>query len=171
MTTNTQGDEAQRCNLFQTKADINGKSIKVIIDGGSFHNLASKELCDKLNLTYIKHPHPYHVQWLSDSSTVKIQHKVQVSFKIGSYEDTVECDVAPMSVCHLLLSRPWQFDKAATHDGRTNYYSFNWNNKYLVLRPMTPSQIIVDNAKTLARVQQEQPSSELSGESDPPPQE
>ena len=29
---------------------------------------------------------------------------------------------------------------------------------------MTPSQIIADNAKTLARVQQEQPSSELSGQ-------
>ena len=42
-------------------------------------------------------------EWLSDSGTVKIQHTVQVSFKIGSYEDTVDCDVVPMSVCHLLL--------------------------------------------------------------------
>ena len=84
--------------------------------------------------------------------------------KIGSYEDMVECDVAPMSVCYLLLGRPWQFDKAATHDGRTNYYSFKWNNKHLMLRPMTPSQIIADDAKTIAHPQQEQPSSELSGE-------
>ena len=28
--TNTQGDEVQRCNLFQTKANINDKSIKAI---------------------------------------------------------------------------------------------------------------------------------------------
>ena len=33
LTTINQGDDAQRCNLFQTKAGINGKSIKVIIDG------------------------------------------------------------------------------------------------------------------------------------------
>ena len=35
-----------RCNLFQTRAAVgNGRSCKVIIDGGSCHNLASKELC------------------------------------------------------------------------------------------------------------------------------
>ena len=56
LTTSFQDDQDQRCNLFQTRADINGKSIKDIIDGGSCHNLASKELCDKLNLSYKKHP-------------------------------------------------------------------------------------------------------------------
>src|SRR5664279_4405784 len=69
-----------------------------------------------------------------------------------------------MMVCHLLLGRPWQFDKGAMHDGRTNYYSFKWNNKNFVLRPMTPSQVIADNENTIARKQQEQSSSEMSGE-------
>jgi hypothetical protein len=69
LTTSLQDDQDQRCNLFQTRAGINGKSIKVIIDGGSCHNLASTELCDKLNLPYKKHPNPYHVQWLSDSGS------------------------------------------------------------------------------------------------------
>ena len=155
LTTNVQVEEDQRCNLFQTWAGINGKSIKVIIDGGSCHNLASKELCDKLNLKFKKHPHPYHVQWLSDTGAVKIQHMVQVSFKIGAYEDTVDCDVVPMIVCHLLLGRPWQFAKGAMHDGRTNYYSFKNNDKTFVLSPMTPSQVIANNAKTIARAQQD----------------
>ena len=35
-------DEDQRCHIFHTKADINGRSVKVIIDGGSCHNLASE---------------------------------------------------------------------------------------------------------------------------------
>lgn len=61
LTTQPQAIEDQRCNIFQTRADIGGKSIKVIIDGGSCHNLASTELCEKLNLTLRKHPHPYHV--------------------------------------------------------------------------------------------------------------
>jgi len=135
LTTNVQVEEDQRCNLFQTRAGINGKSIKVIIDGGSCHNLASKELCDNLNLKLKKHPHPYHVQWLSDCGTVKTQHLVQVSFKIGAYEDTMYCDVVPMTVCHLLLGRPWQYDRSAMHDGRTNYYSFKSNDKTFVLRP------------------------------------
>ncbi|KAK1694607.1 hypothetical protein QYE76_011304 [Lolium multiflorum] len=124
LTTQPQAMEDQRCNIFQTRAGIGGKSIKVIIDGGSCHNLASTELCEKLNLPLRKHPHPYHVQWLSDKGNVKIQHTVTVNFKIGPYEDTVECDVVPMTVCHMLLGRPWQFDKKAIHDGYSNAYTF-----------------------------------------------
>ncbi|KAK1627602.1 hypothetical protein QYE76_001917 [Lolium multiflorum] len=117
LTTHAIPNEDQRCNFFQTRAGINGKSIKVIIDGGSCHNLASTELCTKLNLPLRKHPHPYHVQWLSDNGNVKIQHTVTISFKIGAYEDTVDCDIVPMTVCHMLLGRPWQYDKKANHDG------------------------------------------------------
>ncbi|KAK1685640.1 hypothetical protein QYE76_046488 [Lolium multiflorum] len=58
----------QRCNLFQTKALVGpDKACKVIIDGGSCRNLASKELCTKLKLKYLPHPHPYYIQWLSDN--------------------------------------------------------------------------------------------------------
>ncbi|KAK1646883.1 hypothetical protein QYE76_064688 [Lolium multiflorum] len=156
--------EDQRCNIFQTRAGIGGKSIKVIIDGGSCHNLASTELCEKLNLTLRKHPHPYHVQWLSDKGNIKIQHTVTVNFKIGPYEDTVECDVVPMTVCHMLLGRPWQFDKKAIHDGYSNAYTFKVKDKKFELRPMTPSQIIADNAKALARAQHNTHHSELRGE-------
>ncbi|KAK1652821.1 hypothetical protein QYE76_070626 [Lolium multiflorum] len=163
LTTQPQAMEDQRCNIFQTRAGIGGKSIKVIIDGGSCHNLASTELCEKLNLTLRKHPHPYHVQWLSDKGNVKIQHTVTVNFKIGPYEDTVECDVVPMTVCHMLLGRPWQFDKKAIHDGFSNAYTFKVKDKKFELRPMTPSQIIADNAKALARAQHHIHHSELRG--------
>ena len=36
-----QQDEDQHCHIFHTKVGINGHSVKVIIDGGSCHNLAS----------------------------------------------------------------------------------------------------------------------------------
>ena len=164
LTTQVHENEDQRYNIFQTCAGIGGRSIKVIVDGGSCHNLASTELCQKLNLQLRKHPHPYHVQWLSESGNVKIQHTVSVSFKIGAYEDTIECDVVPMTVCHMLLGRPWQYDMKATHDGHSNVYSSKVNDKTFVLRPMTPSQIIADNAKALARAQEEKAQSEKSGE-------
>ncbi|KAK1693906.1 hypothetical protein QYE76_010603 [Lolium multiflorum] len=164
LTTQPQAMEDQRCNIFQTRVGIGGKSIKVIIDGGSCHNLASTELCEKLNLPLRKHPHPYHVQWLSDKGNVKIQHTVTVNFKIGPYEDTVECDVVPMTVCHMLLGRPWQFDKKAIHDGYSNAYTFKVKDKKFELRPMTPSQIIADNAKALARAQHHTHHSEMRGE-------
>jgi hypothetical protein len=91
---------------------VQEKVVKVIIDGGSCYNLASCEILDKLGLKLQRHPHPYHVQWLNDSGDIKIAYRVKVPFKIGEYIDTVECDVAPMSVCHLLLGRSWQYDQS-----------------------------------------------------------
>jgi len=43
---------------------------------------------------------------------------------IGKYSDEVLCDVFTMHVGHLLLERPWEFDRRATKDGNTNRYSF-----------------------------------------------
>ena len=48
LTLQHQQEEDQRCHIFHTKASINRRSVKVIIDGGSCHNLASEELCSKL---------------------------------------------------------------------------------------------------------------------------
>src|SRR5215216_1918243 len=142
LTLQHQQEEDQRCHIFHTKACINGQSVKVIIEGGSCHNLASEELCSKLGLVKMKHPRRYKVQWLSDSDTIKVEHTVQVSFKIGAYEDSLECNMVPMSVFHLLLGRPWQFDRGVIHNGRTNHYSFKMKGKDYVLRPMSPSQVI-----------------------------
>ena len=117
----TQSPENQRCNLFQTKAVVGPQmACKVIIDGGSCRNLASKDLCAKLKLKYIPHPHPYYIQWLSDNGEMKVSYMVRVEFQIGPYKDTIECDVVPMTVCHLLLGRPWQFDRSVVHNGRAN---------------------------------------------------
>ena len=73
---------------------------------------------------------------------------VQVSFKIREYEDTLECDIIPMSVCHLLLGRPWQFDRGVIHNGQTNHYIFKMKGKEYVLLPMSPSQVIADKQAT-----------------------
>ncbi|KAK1694508.1 hypothetical protein QYE76_011205 [Lolium multiflorum] len=76
----------QRCNLFQTKALVGpDKACKVIIDGGSCRNLASKELCAKLKLKYLPHPHPYYIQWLSNNGEMKVSHMVRVDFEIGPF--------------------------------------------------------------------------------------
>ena len=47
-----------------------------------------------------------------------------VELSIREYNDKILCDILPMDSCHLLLGRPWQFDKKACHDGEKNSYSF-----------------------------------------------
>jgi len=61
---------------------VQDKVVKVIIDGGSYHNLASREMVDKLGLKLQRHSHPYHVQWLNDLGDIKIGYKVKVPFKL-----------------------------------------------------------------------------------------
>ena len=164
LTTNSNVDEDQRTNLFQTRTTTHGISIKVIIDGGSCHNFASTTLCNKLHLPLSRHPMPYQVQWLDGKETFTIEHKVHVPIKIGAYEDTIECDVVPMKVCHMLLGRPWQFEKVAIHDGRSNQYSFKWNDKLLVLIPMTPTQIHDESTRAPLKSHHTKDPCKLSGE-------
>jgi len=109
-------------------------------------------MCEKLGLKLLQHPHPYHVQWLSECGELKITHMVKVQFKIGDYINTVECDIMPMKVCHLLLGRPWQYDLSAQHCGRTNQYTIKWKGKDLVLRPMTPQQIMAEHMQKVSEV-------------------
>ncbi|KAK1663459.1 hypothetical protein QYE76_051618 [Lolium multiflorum] len=87
----------QCCNLFKTKTLVGpDKACKVIIDGGSCRNLASKELCTKLKLKYLPHPHPYYIHWLSDNGEMKVNHMGRVEFEIGPYKDSIDFDVVPM---------------------------------------------------------------------------
>ncbi|KAK1602693.1 hypothetical protein QYE76_007870 [Lolium multiflorum] len=140
----------QRCNLFQTKALVGpDKACKVIIDGGSCRNLASKELCTKLKLKYLPHPHPYYIQWLSDNGEMKVNHMVRVEFAIGPYKDCIDFDVVPMTVCHLLLGRPWLYDRSVQHNGRANTYHLEYKGKKINLQPMSPQQIVNESRQKI----------------------
>ena len=79
----------------------------------------------KLGLKTEKHPKPYNIHWLQDGRGMKITYCCLVSFSIGkTYCDESWCDVIKMSACHLLLGRPWMFDRHVQHDGYHNTYSF-----------------------------------------------
>ena len=140
-------DEVQWENIFHTRCHIKDKVCSVIIDGGSCTNVASTTMVEKLGLPTLKHPRPYNLQWLNDSGEVKVKKQVLVSFRIGKYEDEVLCDVVPMQAGHLLLGRPWQFDRCVKHDGFTNKYSFVLNQRTITLVPLTPKQVYEDQLR------------------------
>uniref|UniRef100_A0A2N9H3G6 CCHC-type domain-containing protein n=1 Tax=Fagus sylvatica TaxID=28930 RepID=A0A2N9H3G6_FAGSY len=62
-------------------------------------------------------------------------------------KDEVLCDVVPMHAGHILLGRPWQYDRRVTHDGFKNMYSFVKGGKTIKLAPLTPSQVYEDQLK------------------------
>ncbi|GJU62753.1 reverse transcriptase domain-containing protein [Tanacetum coccineum] len=57
-----------------------------------------------------------------------------------SYKDEVWCEVIPMDAAHILLGRPWQFDRKTKHDGFQNTYSFKKDGVNITLVPFDSRQ-------------------------------
>ncbi|XP_039059944.1 uncharacterized protein LOC120203854 [Hibiscus syriacus] len=140
-------DEQQRENIFHTRCLVNDKVCVVIIDSGSCTNIASTVMVDKLGLKTTKHPNPYKLQWLNDAGELRVTKQVLIPFSIRKYKDEVMCDVVSMDATHLLLGRPWQFDKKVMHDWFTNRYSFMNAGKQITLASLTPSQVQEDQVR------------------------
>ena len=117
-------DTTQRRALFRVQCKVKGKLCKVIIDLGSIDNIISLEAVNKLKLERLPHSCSYKVSWLNKGQQEVVNEQAWVEFNIGGYKDKILCDILPMDACHLLLGRPWKFDRKAHHDGEKNSYSF-----------------------------------------------
>jgi hypothetical protein len=140
------GDDWLRTNIFHTTCTVADKVCKLIIDSGSCENVVSEEAVQKLQLKTDRHPRPYKLSWLSKGSAVSVEKRCLVSFSIGrKYFDNAWCDVVSMDACHILLGRPWQYDRSVVHDGRKNTYSLSIKGKTVVLAPrreeITPAPV------------------------------
>lgn len=124
-----------RSNLFRSTCTINGRVCKLIIDFGSCTNVMSHDAAQKLGLTVTPHPSPYPLAWFNNGTKINMSKQVLVSFSIGNYKDSVKCDVIPMDACHLLLGRPWQYDRDAIHHVKANTYRFLFDNRTITLLP------------------------------------
>ncbi|GKV08470.1 hypothetical protein SLEP1_g20092 [Rubroshorea leprosula] len=139
----TKDEDWLRHNIFHTRCTSQGKVCSVIIDSGSCENVVSNYMVEKLGLPIKDHPHPYKLQWLQKGNEVKVTKRCLVSFSIGNrYQDEVWCDVIPMDACHLLLGRPWQFDRKAIHDGHANTYSFVKDGVKVKLTSLKPEETL-----------------------------
>eukprot|EP00253_Pinus_taeda_P003119 PITA_03119 len=127
----------QRKALFRTVCKVQGKCCQMIIDSGSTDNLVSTEVVEKLKLRTMKHPTPYKVSWLKKGHQLLVSEQCEVEFQVGKYKDKIVCDVMPVDVCHILLGRPWKYDRAAMHDGKRNTYKYG---KYGVNHTLFPLQ-------------------------------
>lgn len=123
-------------NIFHTRVEHNERALNLIIDNGSSMNIISKDIVRKLELPLEKHPQPFKLSWVDDTS-IPVMHHYSLTFSLGnSYEDTLWCDVIPMQACHVLLGRPWLYDRRVLYDGFVNTYTFLYKDKKIVLKPM-----------------------------------
>eukprot|EP00253_Pinus_taeda_P010245 PITA_10245 len=96
----------------------------LVLNKRSTDNLVSTEMVENLELKCLKHPTPYKVSWLQKGHQLLVDEQCEVEFQIGRYQDKVVCDIMPLDVCHILLGRPWQYDRKVVHDGLTICYKF-----------------------------------------------
>ncbi|XP_059446441.1 uncharacterized protein LOC132177987 [Corylus avellana] len=98
--------------------------------------MVAEEAVRKLALETEKDPTPYRLEWLKKGNEVIVSQRCLVTFSIVSrYKDKTWCDVVAIDACHLLLGRPWQYDRNVHHDGRNNTYSFLVDNVKLTILP------------------------------------
>jgi hypothetical protein len=132
LSTTTKIESLPFCDLGRAKT----KSIEISTQGALGTGKGVYKPCGKtLDLACL---HVTHEQTISTSCFIFGQKKC-------SYE--VLCDVVPMHAGHILLGRPWQFDRKAIHDGFKNRYSLVKDSRTVTLVPLTPRQVYEDQVK------------------------
>ncbi|XP_074278633.1 uncharacterized protein LOC141602227 [Silene latifolia] len=134
-------ENEQREQIFHTRCKVNRKICNLIIDSGSCANVVARDLVDELKLQTKDRVKPYKLHWLNGENGIQVKKQALVSLSLGPYTDEVWCDIIPMNACHILLGRPWQFDRKVEHDGRANVYSVMKGNVRYNLKPMSPNKI------------------------------
>jgi hypothetical protein len=98
---------------------------------------------------------------------VSVTKQCLVEFKIGGYNDKVLCDVIPMDVCHLLLGRPWQYDKNVVHDGRMNTYTLEKDGRTHRLLPIKDKEVKPEVSNTILLMSGKELLTEMEKKEDP----
>ena len=73
-----------------------------------------------------------------------VNQQVKIPFSIVDYYDEVLCDIIPMEAEHILLGRPWKFDKKAIHNDKITLTHLGTK---FVLRPQIPSKVAKDQVQ------------------------
>lgn len=103
-------EDWKRDNIFQARVMCNNQLSSLVIDGESFINGVFVEACKKLRLKMNPQPSPYKVAW-ANNTNLQIREKCLVTYSLREFTDKVLCDILSLKVCHILLVKPWLYDK------------------------------------------------------------
>jgi hypothetical protein len=77
------------------------------------------------------------------------------------------CDVIPMDVCHVLLGRPWQYDRNVVHDGRMNTYTLEKDGRSHTLLLIKDKEVKLDVSSTILLMSGKELLTEMEKNEDP----
>lgn len=98
-------------------------------------------MMEKLGLPTQMHHQPYSLRWLKKRNKIKVEKRCLMEFSIGvRLHDQVLCDIVSMNAYHLLLNRPWKYDRKIFHVGYQNTYTFTKDEKSIMILPWRNSK-------------------------------
>jgi len=86
-----------------------------------------------MKLEILVHPNPYRASWLIKGPHLDMNELFLLNFQIGSLQQHILCDLIEMDASHILLGRPWMFDRNIYHDGHENTYEFKKDGQWYKL--------------------------------------
>ena len=137
----------QRETIFHTRCTVRNQCINMIIDSGSSCNLINARVVHDLQLPTKLRTLQYGLNGINSGASQLITHTCDVHITIGSYKDVITCDVSQMECTHILLGRPWLFDKKVIYDGYLNTYAFNHLGRRFTLLPLSPHEVLQDQVR------------------------
>ncbi|XP_013624493.1 PREDICTED: uncharacterized protein LOC106330598 [Brassica oleracea var. oleracea] len=139
----------QRTALFSSTCTVKRKVCRFVVDSGCSANVVFEEAVRKISLTAEAHPHPYRLLWMQTGAEVQVSQSALLSLSIGAfYKESLYCDVAPMDVSHIILGRPWQYDREVMHNRKLNTYSFLFQGRKITLLPTPEADQPTTNNKS-----------------------
>jgi hypothetical protein len=102
---------------------------------------------------------------LQKGHQILVSEQCKVEIQIGSYKDEILCGIMPMDVRHILLGRPWNYDRKVVHDGRRNTYTLEKDgHKHALLTlkdegakgKASPSVLLMSGKEMLQEVKKEE---------------
>jgi hypothetical protein len=105
------------------KVQVKNLKVNTLFGSGSQCNLVSKTLDDDLGLEIYDIVHPSSLIWLQGKIIIRITQRCKIKFFISlSYDNEVECEVAPLDAYKVVLGSPYLWDRDATLYTRENKY-------------------------------------------------
>jgi hypothetical protein len=98
---------------------------------------------------------------------VSVTKQCLIEFKIGGYNYKILFDVIPMDVCHLLLGRPWKYDRNVVHDGRMNKYTLEKDGRTHRFLPMKDKEVEPEVSNTILLMSGKELLTEMEKKEDP----
>ncbi|CAL1410942.1 unnamed protein product [Linum trigynum] len=149
--------ELEQANLTSyTRCLVAEKVCSVVFNSKSRSNLISTRAVSKLGLPTHKHPAPYLLPLLEEEGSAFVTEQVLLQFKIGSYIDEVLCEIVPLKLTHVVLGKPWHYDRNAQCSRRTNHIRLRHCAKLFALKLLSPEEAAEDRSTLLQKLRDEE---------------